>query len=210
MLRGGRYLLDIRDQALYVISTYKYAGLYAFFVIDTLGVFLPSKTILTMMGMLVQAGQLSFAPLFLSAFTGSLTGFSISYNIGLRVGKPFFLKYGKRLRIKESRIEQAEKWFARFGPAFIIVAYFTPGVRHITPYLSGMAGMSYPRAITFAAIGAALWITAFVSLGRFFGQGIDRVAGLADRRQWVIFLLAVLAAALFFGVKALARRNKMD
>ncbi|MFZ5634136.1 MAG: DedA family protein [Bacillota bacterium] len=200
--------MEIKENVLYIISTYKYAGLYALFVIDTMGVFLPSKTILTLAGILVQTGQLSFGPLFLSAFTGSLTGFSISYTIGLRVGKPFFLKYGKYLRITGRKIERAERWFSRFGPAVIIIAYFTPGVRHITPYLSGIAGMTFTKTITFAAIGAALWITTFVSLGRFFGQRLDLVSRVLDRYQWEALLLAALAAAAILAFKRFVTQKK--
>lgn len=200
--------MELKDQVLYVISTYKYAGIYVYFVIDTLGVFLPSKTVLTLTGILVQTGELSFAPLFLAAISGSLTGFCISYTIGLKVGKPFFLKYGKYLRITDEKIARAEKWFNRFGPAFIMIAYFTPGLRHITPYLSGITGMTFPRTIAFAAIGAALWITTFVSLGRFFGSRLDEISVLLDRYQWEVLLLAALAVALVLAVKRLTAKNK--
>lgn len=200
--------MEAGNQFLQLISGYKYAGIYAFFVIDTLGVFLPSKTILTITGVLVQAGRLSFPPLFLSALAGSLSGFCISYTIGIRVGKPFFQKYGRFLRISPSGLEKAENWFNRFGPAFIIVAYFTPGLRHITPYLSGIAGMSFYKAIAFAAAGAALWITTFVSLGRFFGGQIGRIGELLDRYQWQAVILALLAASLALAVRMLTAKKK--
>ncbi len=200
--------MEARDHALYIISNYKYAGLFAFFLIDTLGVFLPSKTILTLTGILVQSGHLGFAPLFLSALSGSLTGFCISYTVGLRVGKPFLLKYGRYLRITDRKIRQAERWFNRFGPAFIVIAYFTPGLRHITPYLSGIAGMAFHKAVTFAAAGAALWITAFVSLGRIFGGRIDEINRLIDRYQWKALLLAALCAALVMAARYLLAKNK--
>ncbi|MCL6610942.1 MAG: DedA family protein [Peptococcaceae bacterium] len=200
--------MEIRDQLLYIVSSYKYAGLYALFIIDTLGVFLPSKTILTLSGILVQKGQISFAPLFLSAFSGSLTGFTISYTIGFRVGKPFFRRYGKCLRISHRNLERAERWFDRHGPAIIIIAYFTPGLRHVTPYLSGISGMSFPRTITFAGIGAALWITAFVNLGRFFGRGLDRIDQLPDSCRWEVLLAAALAVALVLSAGYFRTKNK--
>jgi len=198
--------MELKDQIVYIIATYKYAGLYVLFVIDTLGVFLPSKTILTLTGVLVQTGQLSLAPLFFSALAGSLTGFCISYSIGIRIGKPFLVKYGRRLKITDEKINRAQGWFSRFGPAFIILAYFTPGLRHITPYLAGIAGLAFPRVITFAAIGASLWITTFVSLGSFFGQRLDWLALLLDRYQWQAVLLAALAVLLILGLKRRSRK----
>lgn len=200
--------MEIPGQVLNVISAYKYAGLYALFVIDTLGVFMPSKTILTLCGILVQSGSLSFAPLFVSALAGSLTGFCISYTIGLKIGRPFLSRYGKFLKITGRRIEAGQRWFSRFGPAFIILAYFTPGLRHVTPYLSGISGMSFPKTLACAAAGAALWITTFVSLGRFFGQNIDLITALAGRYQWAAILLAAAALSLLYIFKKRGGGNK--
>ncbi|MFZ5644390.1 MAG: DedA family protein [Bacillota bacterium] len=197
--------MEIKDSIVHIITEYKYPGLYLLFIVDTLGVFLPTKTILTFTGILVQQGFLKFPPLFISAFTGSLTGFCISYTIGLKLGKPFVLKYGKYVKLTPPRFETGEKWFNKYGPAFIIIAYFLPGVRHVTPYLSGITGMTFPRVLLFASLGAALWITTFVSLGRFFGKNLDLILNLINKYQWEALLAAVLGLTLFIIIKAYIR-----
>lgn len=200
--------MDLKDSIVYIISTYKYPGLYILFIIDTLGVFLPTKTILTFTGVLVQQGYLAFPPLFISAILGSLTGYSVSYTIGLKLGKPFILKYGRRLHITAPRLDRAERWFNKYGPAFIMVAYFIPGVRHITPYLSGISGMAFSRTLFFASLGAAVWITAFVSLGRFFGENLPLIVNLADSYRYQALSLAALAIAAFTGIKVYNSKKK--
>ena len=199
--------MELADRLFDLVYSYRYPGLYVYFVVDTLGVVLPSKTILTLTGVLVQSGRLSFLPLFLSALTGSLTGFCISYAVGLKIGKPVLSRYGRYLGASPERVRRAEGWFVRFGPPFIIIAYFTPGLRHVTPYLSGMSGMTLPRALGFAAVGAALWIATFVSLGRFFGMGIGRAWELLDRWHWQALLLLALAAVALVLVR-LARKKQ--
>lgn len=185
--------MELKDSIVYIISAYKYPGLYILFIIDTLGVFLPTKTILTFTGVLVQQGYLAFFPLFISAFLGSLTGYCISFTIGLKLGKPFILKYGRRLHITGPRLESAERWFDKYGPAFIMAAYFIPGVRHITPYLAGISGMPFSRTLFFASLGAAVWISTFVSLGRFFGENLPLIISLADSYRYEALSLAGLA-----------------
>ncbi|MHB8156064.1 MAG: DedA family protein [Desulfocucumaceae bacterium] len=200
--------MEIKDSIVHIISTYKYAGLYLLFIIDTLGVFLPTKTILTFTGILVQKGFLSFPPLFLSAITGSLTGYSISYIIGLKLGKPFLLKYGRYLFITSHKLESTEKWFSRYGPAFIIIAYFIPGVRHISPYLSGISGMKFSRTLFFAGTGAALWITTFVSLGKLFGENLQYIYDLWNSYRSYAIAAAALAVLLAAGINIYRRKKK--
>lgn len=154
------------------IYEYKYAGIFLLFFIDTLGVFLPSKTLLTITGILVQKGFLSLLPVYICALGGSLSGFSVSYTIGRRLGNPFLDRYGRFIRLNPSKINRARTWFNRYGPPFIIIAYFIPGLRHVTPYLAGISTISPWKALTYATIGAMLWITIFNYLGQLLGAGL--------------------------------------
>jgi membrane protein DedA with SNARE-associated domain len=149
-----------------LVSNYGYVGLYFYFLIDTLGILLPSKTILTMIGILIGEGFFNYTPVVVTAVLGSLTGVSISFSIGRNICKPAAKKYGRRFFITPERLKKAEKWFSRFGAPFIIFAYFVPGMRHVTPYLCGISGMSYYKVIFFSAIGALLWAGVFTFIGR--------------------------------------------
>lgn len=193
--------MEFKEFALNIIETYKYVGLYFLFIVDTMGVFLPSKTLLTICGILVEQGRLSLLPLVLATLSGSLTGFSTSYFIGLKVGKPLLTKYGKYLHLTPKRYEHAEAWFNKYGPAFIVVAYYTPGLRHVTPYLAGITKMSFIKAFFFALAGASLWILTFVSLGRFLRNNIYELHQLLDRYLWE----AIGATALTLLIWAIIR-----
>lgn len=184
--------MDIKEFALNIIETYKYVGLYFLFIIDTMGVFLPSKTLLTICGVLVEQGRLNLPPLVAVTLCGSLTGFSASYFIGAKVGKPLLDNYGKYLHLTPKRFEQAENWFHKYGPAFILVAYFTPGLRHVTPYLAGITKMAFAKAFFFALCGAFLWIITFVSLGRFLRNNLQGLYLLMNQYLW-----EAVAVALF-------------
>lgn len=161
-------------------------------MVDTLGVFLPSKTILTFVGVLVGQGVFGLGPVVSTAIAGSLTGVSISYHLGRKLGQPALDKYGKRLRLTPERLRQAEAWFARYGPGFIVVAYFTPGLRHLTPYLAGIARLPFWKTILFSALGAFLWVSAFVYLGSLLAGNWSKITGVLDPY--------VLAGAVFIAL----------
>ncbi len=196
--------MDFKEIALHIITTYKYPGIYLLFIIDTMGVFLPSKTLLTICGILIEKGQLSLLPLLASTLGGSLTGFCISYALGRKIGKPILTWLCRFFRITPYKYEKAEAWFNKYGPAFILVAYFTPGLRHITPYLAGITRMPFRKVILYASTGAALWILTFVSLGRLLGNYIN-FADLPDEYlPWAIAAVLLVAAVVYL----LAKRCK--
>lgn len=198
--------MDLKETAQYIITTYKYPGIYFLFIIDTMGVFLPSKTILTICGLLVQKGQLNLLPLFLSTLGGSLTGFCASYVIGQKVGQPVLARYGKYIFLTPDRYKKAVAWFYRFGPAFILAAYFTPGLRHITPYLAGITKMPFKKVIFYAFTGASLWVLTFVSLGRLLGRYIDLNRILPGQYLPAAALLLLAATGLGLIIKYIKRR----
>lgn len=198
-----------------LVRQYGYVGLYFLFVVDTLGVFLPSKTMLMISGFLVAQGYLQHFPLFLATLSGSLTGFLTGYTIGVKVGKPFLDKYGRYMHLKPERLEQAEKWFAKYGSAAILVAYFLPGVRHIVPYLSGMAQMPFRKVMSFASLGATLWILTFTSIGRFMGDKwpvLKKMTGdvIGDYLLELVGILVVVIVAVVLFRRSVKSRIKED
>jgi membrane protein DedA with SNARE-associated domain len=149
-----------------LVSNYGYAGLYFYFLVDTLGILLPSKSILALIGFMIGEGVFSHSPVVAAAVLGSLTGVTISFSIGRKICQPAAEKYGRRIFITPERLMKAEKWFGRFGSPFIVFAYFVPGMRHVTPYLCGIARLPYCKVMFFSAIGSLLWVVTFTYIGR--------------------------------------------
>lgn len=180
MALKGEHNLDLKEFASQSISNYGFIGLYLYFVIDTMGVLLPSKSILTLIGVLVGKGVFGFTPVLLTAVSGSLTGVTISYYIGKNIGKPAAEKYGRYIRITPEKLLKAEKWFAKYGAVVIVFAYFAPGLRNITPYLSGITRLPYWKVILFSAIGSFLWVVTFVHLGQYLGGNWEQILNMIN------------------------------
>lgn len=162
--------LNFSEQVLQLILEYRYIGLYTYFIIDALGILLPSKSILALIGFLTGKGVFSYAPVLATAVLGSLTGVTVSFSIGRNILHPAAEKHGSRLFITPEKLLKAEGWLGKYGAPFIVFAYFIPGMRHVTPYLCGIARLPYRKVIFFSAIGAFAWAFTFTAIGRFIQE----------------------------------------
>ena len=59
------------------------------------------------------------------------------------MGPSFFEKHGHYVHLDKKRIEQISTWFQGYGSKLLLMAYFIPGIRHVTGYFSGMTNISY-------------------------------------------------------------------
>ncbi|MGE7905073.1 DedA family protein [Peribacillus sp. NPDC094092] len=152
-----------------LISNYGYFAIYGLLAIGIIGLPVPDEFMMTFVGYLSSISVLNVQGAFLVGFLGSISGMLVSYFIGKKVGKPFLRKHGKWIKLTPARLERLEKWFNKYGPWTIIIAYFIPGVRHFASYISGMNGMGKRKYFIFAGAGAFSWCLVFTAFGYFIG-----------------------------------------
>lgn len=68
-----------------LVTNYGYLGLYIYFIIDTLGVLHPSKSILALIGYLIGKEVYIYTHVVAAAVLGSLTGVSVSFAVGSNI-----------------------------------------------------------------------------------------------------------------------------
>lgn len=182
--------------ALELVDLYGYWALFFTMFIDTLGIPMPSKTMLTLSGYFSHMGILNYTQIFIVAMAGTLGGFTSGYTIGRKIGTPFIEKYGRFIRLTPEKTTRLEKWFEKYGPWAIFIAYFLPVARSVVPYLSGISKMPFVTAISMAAVGAICWIILLISFGLVIGQNWIRLeAFLIDYYPYLIAGLLALAGA---------------
>src|SRR5690242_16727655 len=160
----------MEQQVLAWITQYGYVAIFFLLVLGIVGLPVPDETLLTFTGYLIFRGNLLAPWAFIAAFSGSACGISISFWLGRSFGLKLIHRYGKYLHLKEEHIHRAHSWFERAGHWSLTFGYFIPGVRHFTAYAAGIAEVRPPMFAVFAYAGAALWVTAFLSLGYFLGE----------------------------------------
>lgn len=173
--------------------------------------FLPGDSLLFTAGLMsVQPDP--FAPLWLIMVTAPIAAFlgdQVGYFIGHRFEEPLLRRPDGRI-FKQAYIRESHEFFAKHGPATIIICRFVPIVRTYAPLVAGMSGMHYGTFVLYNAVGAILWASGVTYLGSLLG-GIAFVRDHIDAILVGIVVLSLLPMIIAAARKALsARRTASD
>lgn len=163
------------------IYHYRYFGLFTVLSFGMIGVPVPDEFIMAFSGFQTSVGHMDFGKTLLLASAGSFVGMNLSYWIGRSLGIPFLHRIAPFLHMNEKKIQRAESWFQKFGDRLIVVGYFFPGFRHFVAYFSGMSKLNYGRYTTLSGIGAILWASTFIILGKILGNHWQNITYLLHR-----------------------------
>lgn len=131
--------------------------------------FLPGDSLLFAAGAIASAGGLNIVLLFILLAIAAVTGDTVNYWIGYRVGpKVFHIK--KIPFLKKEHLTRTEEFYEKHGGKTIILARFIPVIRTFAPFVAGVGKMSYGKFLSFNVIGGVSWVTLFVWGGYFFGN----------------------------------------
>lgn len=174
------------------VMHYGYLGLYFILGISILGIPIPDETLMVFIGFLTYEGKLNPFLAVVSAASGSITGITVAYFLG-RLFQQKVMHHLKKHAGSE-RLDKAFSWYHRHGGKLLTVGYFIPGVRHLSGYIAGLSRLSYQSFAFFAYLGAVLWVSVWVIVGRLLGSRWETLLPIIHR--YALFLGA-MAAALF-------------
>ncbi len=186
-----------------------YGAVFGVLVACGLGVPLPEDTALILGGFLAHKGAASLPIMMVVGFSGILLGDSLIFFAGRRlggnVGRGSQTGFFARIVTPEKRA-RVEGLFAKHGQKIVMIARFLPGVRAVTYFTAGSAGMSFWRFIFWDGIAALASAPLFVYVGYAFGGQLERLISTLKEGQLVVF--GVLAAAgLVYGLIRWRRRR---
>jgi membrane-associated protein len=127
--------------------------------------FLPGDSLLFTAGLLASTGVIH-VPVWLIivvAFVAAALGDQAGYWLGHRFGRRLF-KPDARI-LKTRHLDEAERFFARYGGPALTFGRFVPVVRTYVPLAAGTAEFPYRRFLFWNLLGAAAW-TVIVLLGQ--------------------------------------------
>ena len=187
--------------------TYALVGVLAFLETGAfVGLIAPGETFVVLAGAVAGQGDtnvlLTIAIVWASAFLGD----TVSYLLGVKLGRGFILKHGPKLRISHERFAQVEKYFDKHGGKTILIGRFIGLVRALAPFIAGSSGMEYRRMAPYSVLGTGLWATTFTLLGFYASKNLDAVL---DGSSRAIFAFAVFVG-LVVGTIALVRYLRVE
>ncbi|EHJ49012.1 SNARE associated golgi family protein [Solidesulfovibrio carbinoliphilus subsp. oakridgensis] len=131
--------------------------------------FLPGDSLLFATGALCGGGVLDPNIIFGLLVAAAFIGDNLNYWIGRRVGPAVFEREKTRF-FKKEYLLKAHAFYERHGGKTVILARFVPIVRTFSPFVAGIARMTYAHFLAYSIAGAVIWVAIFVYTGYFFGN----------------------------------------
>jgi membrane protein DedA with SNARE-associated domain len=191
------------------LNKYGYLAVIGLVLIEDFGVPVPGETILILAAVYAGTGRLNIVLVALLGFCGALLGDNIGFAIGHFGGRPLAERYGRYIFLTPERLDKATRFFDRHGGKIIIIARFIEGLRQANGIIAGISGMRWTRFLIFNAIGAALWVLVWTSVGYLSGSHIDAIYSDATRYITYVVIAAGVLLVAYIARRVRARRARI-
>lgn len=179
-----------------------YFGLVLVMIIENLIPPIPSEFVLPFAGFLVQDGRMNLALVLLFTTFGAFVGTTAFYWLGRALGEErvrlFIRRFGRYVLIREADYDEALSFFRRYDGSVIFWARFVPAVRSLISLPAGVANMRFGRFALFTVAGTLIWNLVLVLAGVLLGSQWERVLGVVDRLESVLWVLLIAAIVTWF------------
>jgi membrane protein DedA with SNARE-associated domain/rhodanese-related sulfurtransferase len=189
-----------------ILLMYGYLLLFAWVLVEQVGVPLPATPVLLAAGALSAQGQIGFFAALAVGIAASLAADSAWFLVGRRYGH-FVLRFLCKMSFEPTTcVRKTQNSFGHRQGVTLVIAKFVPGLATLAPPVAGENGMSFPAFLFYDGVGAALWVGGLLALGRFFGDMLKRDTSLLDWTGRFSGALLLIGIAVFFVARLLRRR----
>ena len=174
------------------LDHYGYWAVLLFVMVEDFGIPVPGETILIAASVYAGAGRLNVVMVGLVGWAAAVIGDNIGFTIGHFGGRRLAARWGRYVGLTEERLDRAAGFFDRHGAWIITVARFIEGLRQANGIVAGISGMRWRRFLAFNALGGALWVGTWVSVGYLAGNHIDTIYRYITRYSYYVLIAAGL------------------
>jgi membrane protein DedA with SNARE-associated domain len=159
----------------------------------------PGETVLILGAVYAGTGRLNVWLVGLIGFCAAVLGDNVGFAIGHFGGRALAERWGRYVFLTPERLDKAAAFFDRHGGKVIVIARFVEGLRQANGIIAGITGMHWRKFVLFNALGAALWVATWVSVGYFSGSHINSIYNTATRYQLYFAIAVGLLLLAFIG-----------
>jgi membrane protein DedA with SNARE-associated domain len=190
------------------LEHYSYWAVLLLVMLEDFGVPVPGETILIAAAIFAGTGRLNVVLVGLIGFIAAVIGDNIGFAIGHYGGRALALRWGKYVFLTEERLTKAEVFFNRHGGKIIVVARFIEGLRQANGIIAGISGMRWLRFAFYNALGAALWVGTWVTLGYLAGNHINTIYHYITNYSYYALIVAAVLLASYIIWRVMRRRQR--
>ena len=200
----------IVNAAVDVVDALGLPGVFLLMVLESACIPVPSEATMLFAGFNVSNGEYSLFAAVAVGSTANLVGSWIAYWVGYAGRVDILEKHGKKLHIKKSHLEWADRWFERHGDATVFFTRMLPIIRTFISLPAGVARMPFWRfsVLTIAGLHS---VGADAHLHRQAGRrqlgGLEGQPPLRGLRSW---RRSSSAGAVYLIVRARRKRGTAE
>ena len=194
----------IVDIAVDVVDAIGLLGIFILMVLESACIPVPSEATMLFAGFNVSDGEYSLFAAVAVGSVANLVGSWIAYAVGYYGRVDVLEKHGKKLHIKKSHLEWADRWFERHGDATVFFTRMLPIIRTFISLPAGVARMPFWRFSVLTLAGCVPWVLMLTFIGQ---QAGDNWESWKDSLHYVDY---AVAAAIVIGVIYLLVRKRRE
>ncbi len=204
--------IPLLDWVLSFLDAWGYPIVVAATLLENLfviGSFTPGETIVMAAAFVTVKGHLDVRLVWLCSVIGTTIGSNASYLFGRKGGRRALERFGGKV-FDEERILAAETYFTKHGPRTVLIARFAAVFKNFVPVIAGASKMPVWLFELYTVIGAILYTTLMVTLGRVFAANFDRALSIAKGITWFGFALLVGVIGAAIVARRRFRRQRLE
>ncbi|HEX3831860.1 MAG TPA: DedA family protein [Solirubrobacteraceae bacterium] len=190
------------------LDNYGYLAVAGFVLLEDFGVPVPGETILILGAVYAGTGRLNVLLVGLIGFLAAVVGDNLGFAIGHIGGRRLVQRFGRYILLTPERLDRATGFFERHGGKIVAVARFIEGLRQANGIIAGITGMHWAKFLAFNALGAALWVAVWTSIGYLSGSHINTIYNDATRYDTYLAVAVGVLILVYIARRLWKRRNR--
>jgi membrane protein DedA with SNARE-associated domain len=189
-----------------VVDALGLPGVFLLMLAESACIPIPSEATMLFAGFNVSNGEYSLAAAVAVGSVANLVGSWLAYWIGYAGRVDVLEKHGRKLHIKKSHLEWADRWFDRHGDATVFFSRMVPIVRTFISLPAGVARMPFLRFSLLTLAGCIPWVLLLTFIGKEAGDNWEKWK---DKLHYVDYaVLALIVVGIVYLVVRARRRRR--
>ena len=177
-------------------------GIFVLMLLESACIPIPSEATMLFAGFNVSEGEYSLFAATMVGSVANLVGSWVAYWVGYAGRVDILEKHGKKLHIKKSHLEWADRWFERHGDATVFFTRMLPIIRTFISLPAGVARMPFWRFSVLTLAGCIPWVLMLTWIGKSAGDNWE------DWKDSLHYFDYFVAACIVIGVVYLLIRRR--
>ncbi len=179
-------------------------GIFVLMLVESACIPMPSEATMLFAGFNVSEGEYSLFAVTMVGSVANLVGSWVAYAVGYYGRVDILEKHAKKLHIKPSYLQWADRWFDKHGDATVFFTRMLPIIRTFISLPAGVARMPFWRFSLLTFVGCVPWVLLLAFIGQQVGARWE------DWKDSLHYFDYFVAACIVLGVAYLFIRNRRN